>query len=88
LGFSLFYGFSTQFPNIISKASTLCSAKVLSQEDSKIVDLVLQGVKKTLFFTSNAIILQSMWPTFLKLSPHLILIVLGKILWLDPQKIK
>jgi hypothetical protein len=35
LDFYSFYGFSTQFLNTISKASTLCSAKFLSQEDSK-----------------------------------------------------
>jgi hypothetical protein len=46
-----FYGFSTQSPNIISKASTLCSAKVVSQEDSK---FVLQGVKK-LFSSSQTL---------------------------------
>jgi hypothetical protein len=57
-------GFSTQFPNIISKASSLCSAKILSQEDSKFPGLVLQGVKEALFFTSNAIILQFMWSIF------------------------
>jgi hypothetical protein len=53
----------------------LCSARVLIQEDAKFVDVVLQGVKKAFFFTSNAIILQSMWSTFLKLYPHIILIV-------------
>jgi hypothetical protein len=61
LGFYFFGGFSTQFPNTISKASSLCSAKVLSQEDSKFADLVLQRIKEVLFFSSNAIILQSMW---------------------------
>jgi hypothetical protein len=38
----------------------LCSAKVLSQEDLKFVEPVLQGVKKALFISSNTIILQSM----------------------------
>jgi hypothetical protein len=61
----------------------LCSARVLIQEDAKFVDVVLQGVKKAFFFTSNAIILQSMWSTFLKLYPHIILIVWSKILWLN-----
>jgi hypothetical protein len=65
--FMNFYEFPTQFPNTISKASTLCSAKDLSQEDSKITHHVLQGVKKAPFHTLNAIILQSMWSTFLKL---------------------
>jgi hypothetical protein len=51
-----FHGFSTQFPNTISKASSLRSAKVSSQEDSKFDDLVLHGVRKALFFISNAII--------------------------------
>jgi hypothetical protein len=54
----LFYfnGFSTQFPKTISKTSTLCS--VLSQEDSKFAELILQDVKRALLFTSNTIILQ------------------------------
>jgi hypothetical protein len=47
LFYFLIYGFSTQFPNIISKASTLCSAKLLGEEDPKFVDHVLQGVKKS-----------------------------------------
>jgi hypothetical protein len=55
--FYFFYGFSTQFPDTISKASTVRSAKVLRQEDSKFVERILQVVKKTFFFTSNAIIL-------------------------------
>jgi hypothetical protein len=55
--FIFFGGFSTQFLNKISKASSLCSAKVLSQEDSKFDDPVLQGIKRSLFFTSNPIIL-------------------------------
>jgi hypothetical protein len=44
LGFYSFCGFSTQFPNTTSKASSLCSTKVLSQEDSKSIGLVLLGV--------------------------------------------
>jgi hypothetical protein len=78
--FIYFCEFSTQFSNTISKASSLCSAKVLSQEDSKFADLVLQGVKKSLFFTSNAIILQPMWSTFLKLFLYTILIIKNKTL--------
>jgi hypothetical protein len=38
-GFLFFYGFSTQSPNIILKVSTLCSAKVVSEEDSKFANL-------------------------------------------------
>jgi hypothetical protein len=75
----------TQFPNTISKASSLCSTKVLSHED---LDPVLQGVKKALFFTSNVVILQSMRSTFYKKIPHLILIVQSKILRLNLKTIK
>jgi hypothetical protein len=32
------------------KTSTLCSAKFLSQEDSKFVGFFLQGAKKTLLY--------------------------------------
>jgi hypothetical protein len=42
-------------------------AGVLGQEDSKFVDPILHGIKNILFFTLNAIILQSMQSTFLKL---------------------
>jgi hypothetical protein len=65
----LFYGFVTPFPNIISKISTLYSTKVLS---SKSVDPILQGTKNAHFFTSNAIILQTMRLTFLKRNPLII----------------
>jgi hypothetical protein len=41
LDFNFFIGFSTQFPNTISKASTLCSANFLSQEDLKFADSIL-----------------------------------------------
>jgi hypothetical protein len=37
---------------LISKASTFCNAKFLSQ---RFADLVFQGVKKAQFFISNAI---------------------------------
>jgi hypothetical protein len=37
----------------------LCSAKVSSQEDSKFVDLILQGAKKEFFFILDPIILYS-----------------------------
>jgi hypothetical protein len=55
--FIYLYGFPTQFSNKISKTFNLCSVKVLSQKDSKFANLVLQGIKKALFFTSNATIL-------------------------------
>jgi hypothetical protein len=35
---------------MISRVTTFCSAKVLSQEESKFVDPVLQGAKKVHFF--------------------------------------
>jgi hypothetical protein len=54
----IFIVFSTQFPYTILETSTLCSTKVLSQEDSKFVDPILQGTKNIIFFTSKAIILQ------------------------------
>jgi hypothetical protein len=44
-----FAEFSTLFPSIISKASSLCSTNFLSQEDSKVVDPILHGIKKILF---------------------------------------
>jgi hypothetical protein len=40
-----------------------------------LMTLILQGAKKALFFTLNAIILESMWSTFLKKFPHITLIV-------------
>jgi hypothetical protein len=86
--FFIFFGFSIQFPNPISKVSSLCSAKDLSYEDLKFVDPVFQGIRKALIFTSNAIILQSMWSTFLKKFPHLILIVQSKLVQLNLKKSK
>jgi hypothetical protein len=50
LNFKIFNGFLTQFLNIISRVTTFCSAKVLSQEESKFVDPILQGAKKVHFF--------------------------------------
>jgi hypothetical protein len=41
LDFYFFNGFLAQFLDIISKTSILCSAKVLSQEDSKSTNFVL-----------------------------------------------
>jgi hypothetical protein len=67
----LFYEFSTQFPKTVLKAFTLYSVEVLSQEDSKFAELVLEAF----FFTSNAIILQSMWSIFLKPFLHITLII-------------
>jgi hypothetical protein len=72
---------------MISKVSTLCSSKVLSQWDSKFGDHVLHGVKQALFFTLKAIILQFMWSTFLKLFAHIVLIAQSKILQLNPKYI-
>jgi hypothetical protein len=46
-------GFSSQFPNIKSKTSTLYSANILIQEDSKYVDPILLGTKKVHFFTAK-----------------------------------
>jgi hypothetical protein len=66
---------SAQFANTISKASNLCSAKFLSQENSKCDDPIVHGVKEALFFTSNAIILQSMWSKIWNLFAHIILIL-------------
>jgi hypothetical protein len=78
----IFYGFSTQFPNTISKALSLCCTKVLIEEDSMFANHALHGVKKTLFCTANIIIFQSMWSTFLKLFPFTILIFNSKIMQL------
>jgi hypothetical protein len=47
LKFYFFGGFLTQFSQKISKASTLCSIEVLSQEDSKFFDLDLHNVKRS-----------------------------------------
>jgi hypothetical protein len=47
--FYLFYGFSTQFPNTISKDSTLCGTKVLIQENSKFADPIFTCCKKSSF---------------------------------------
>jgi hypothetical protein len=55
----------------------------LNQEDSKFVELVLQGEKKALFFTSNTIIYVV---KFLNFFPHITLMVQSKILWLNLKK--
>jgi hypothetical protein len=44
--FKIFCGFRTQFLNMISRVTTFCSTKVLSQEESKFADRVLHGTKK------------------------------------------
>jgi hypothetical protein len=49
LRFYFLCGYSTQFPNTISKASSMCSAKILSQKDLKFADPILHVVKKALF---------------------------------------
>jgi hypothetical protein len=67
-------GFSTHFPNIMPIAQLWIVQLVLSQEESKFVDLVLQGAKKALFFSSNIIVLQSIWLNFLKDFPQINLI--------------
>jgi hypothetical protein len=74
--------FLTQY----QKPQLYVDAKVVSQEDSKFVDHVLQGVKKAFFFTLNIIFLQFMLSTFLNLFPLIILIVQSKILWLNSKK--
>jgi hypothetical protein len=49
--------------------------KNLTKGIQSLQTLILQDAKKALFFTLNAIILQSMWSTFLKIFPHVTLIV-------------
>jgi hypothetical protein len=41
----IFMDFQLNFLNFLLKASILSSAKVLSQEDSKFAEAILQGVK-------------------------------------------
>jgi hypothetical protein len=64
----------------------LCSAKVLSQEDSRFANLFVQVEKKTHLFTSNIIILQSVWCIVVENFLHIVLIVQGKVLQLGPLK--
>ena len=54
-----FYRFSTQFTTILSKISTLRNEKKFNQENSKSANHVWRDAKKTHFFISNFIILQS-----------------------------
>jgi hypothetical protein len=49
--------------------------KNLTKGIESLLTLILQDEKKALFFTLNAIILQSMWSAFLKKIPHITLIV-------------
>jgi hypothetical protein len=56
--------FQLNFSNIILKASILNSTKVLSEEDSKSITMFYRVQKRYFFFTSNTIILQSIWSTF------------------------
>jgi hypothetical protein len=46
LGFDFFNSFSTQFPSMISKSSILHSQKILSQKDSRSIDLILYDARK------------------------------------------
>jgi hypothetical protein len=47
--FISFCGFSTQFPITMSKGPSLCSAKFLSQEDSKFANRVFVRCEKNSF---------------------------------------
>jgi hypothetical protein len=49
--------------------------KKLTMGIQSLLTLILQGAKRAIFFTLNAIFLQSMWSTFLKKIPHITLIV-------------
>jgi hypothetical protein len=75
LRFIFFGGFLTHFTTITSKTSILNNEKKFTKGIQSLLTLILQGAKKALFFTLNAIILQSMWSTFLKKIPHITLIV-------------
>jgi hypothetical protein len=44
--------------------------KNLTKGIQSLLTMILPGAKKAIFFTLNAIILQSMWSTFLKKSTH------------------
>jgi hypothetical protein len=73
--FFSFGGFLTHFATITSKTSTLNNEKKNYQGNSKSADPDFAGCKKGSFRHFNAIILQSMWSTFLKKIPHINLIV-------------
>jgi hypothetical protein len=47
--FLIFNGFLIQFLNMSSRVTTFCSAKVLSQEESRFVDRVCKVKKKLIF---------------------------------------
>jgi hypothetical protein len=67
--------FSTHFIAIISKTSTLSNEKNLTKGIQSLLTLILHGARKALFFSLNAIILQSMWLNILKFFPHITLMV-------------
>jgi hypothetical protein len=48
--------------------------KNLTKGIQSLLTLILQGAKRALFFTLNAIILQSMWSTSFKFFPRITLI--------------
>jgi hypothetical protein len=73
--FILFYfyfcGLSNHFSRIISKTSTLSNENKITKGIQSLLTLILQGAKRALFFTLNAIILQSIYSTFLEnISTH------------------
>jgi hypothetical protein len=49
--------------------------KKLTKGIQNLLTLILHGAKKALFFTLNAIVLQSMWSYFLNFFSHITLIV-------------
>jgi hypothetical protein len=71
---SFFKGFQFNFLTQYQKPQILYTTKVLSQEDSKVNGLFCRVKKMALFFTSKAIVLQSMWSKVLKKIPHIILV--------------
>jgi hypothetical protein len=62
--------------------------KNLTKGIQSLLILIFRMQKKAFFFTLNAIILQSMWSNFLKIFPHITLIISGKILQLELKKNK
>jgi hypothetical protein len=81
--FLFFNGFSTQFPNMISKALTLYSTKVSSQENSKFVEPILEVVNEKFFLHFKCYNFAIYVVNFFETFPHIILIVRSKILWLN-----
>jgi hypothetical protein len=86
--FFFFMGLQLNFLTQYQKAQVCVVQKFKAKKIQKFVDPILYGMKKTLFFTSNSIILQSMWSIFLKLFLHIILLVQIKILWSNLKKEK